>query len=112
MKFNFSTTYFMEIYKGARGNNVKIYESSYWVDDLDEHFKGLCFDDSLLCKADPNSAIEFKFINRNQYQMINTEIAHIQTTYGELQKAAGQAALPMTNSQKESKLGKLKVNKF
>lgn len=66
-KFNFSTTYFMEIYRGERGKNVKIYESSYWVDDLNERFTALTFEDALLCNADPKCPIEFKFINRNQY---------------------------------------------
>ncbi len=66
-KFNFSTTYFMEIWKGPRGANSKIYESNYWVDDLDEHFNNLTFDDAFLCNSDHEYPIEFKFINRNQY---------------------------------------------
>lgn len=83
-KFNFSTTYFMEIYRGERAKNVKIYESDYWVDDLDTTITGLEFTDAQLCNGDPNSPIEIKFVNRNQYQMVNTEIAYVQTTLKEI----------------------------
>ena len=31
-KCNFATTYFMEIYRGARDSNVKVFESHYFVD--------------------------------------------------------------------------------
>ena len=48
-KCNFSTTYFMEIYRGPRGNNGKIYESDYFVDEMDYEFPLIEFDDQQLC---------------------------------------------------------------
>ena len=48
-KCNFSTTYFMEIYRGPRGNNGKIFESDYFVDEMDYEFPSIDFDDAQLC---------------------------------------------------------------
>lgn len=36
----------MEIYRGARGNNSKIYESDYFVDDFNKRFADLSFTDA------------------------------------------------------------------
>lgn len=40
--------------------------------------------DSILCNADENFPIEFKFICRNQYKMENTEVCYLETTLAEL----------------------------
>lgn len=45
MKCNFSTTYFMEVLKGPRGNNGKIYESNFFVDQMTHEFEILEFTD-------------------------------------------------------------------
>jgi hypothetical protein len=43
---NFSTTYLMEIYRGKRGtNNVKFWESEYFVDEFDYKFQEMEFTD-------------------------------------------------------------------
>ena len=39
----------MEIYRGPRGNNGKIYESDYFVDEMDYEFPPVEFDDAQLC---------------------------------------------------------------
>jgi hypothetical protein len=89
MQCNFSTTYFLEIYRGARGaNNVKFYESEYFVDEFNYKFAEMEFTDQDLCNGDLDAAIEFKFINRNQYKMDNVEICYFQTTLNELYRAA------------------------
>jgi hypothetical protein len=54
----------MEIYRGGRGKNVKIYESPYFVDDPDARFE-IELSDSQLCGTDPTANIEFKLISRN-----------------------------------------------
>lgn len=53
-KCNFSTTYFMEIYRGPRNKNGKIYESDYFVDEMDYEFPPVEFDDQQLCQCDPD----------------------------------------------------------
>ena len=43
---NFSTTYFMEIYRGKRGSNsAKFWESEYFVDEFDYKFAEMEFTD-------------------------------------------------------------------
>jgi len=64
-KLNFTTTYFMEIFKGQPGSQVKIYESEWVVDDLDHLYSGLKFSDAHFCNCDLKCPIEIKFISRN-----------------------------------------------
>ena len=73
----------MEIYRGARGRNVKIYESPYFVDDPNARFD-MEFTDSQLCGANANATIEFKFISRNQYKMTSDEVCYVETNLTEL----------------------------
>lgn len=69
----------MEILKGPEGNRAKFYESDFFVDEFDKDFK-LEFNDAEFCNCDVNTPIEFKFINRNQYSMVNEEICSCVTT--------------------------------
>lgn len=91
---NFSTTYYMEIFRGARGENIKIYESPYLVFGTELRLRDLIFTDSQLCGADPDSPIEFKFIERNQYKMTDVEVGYIQTTLPIMLKGAEIPILP------------------
>jgi hypothetical protein len=74
----------MEIWRGPRGNNVKVYESEYFINEPDHKFDKIEITDSLLCGAKDDSPIEFKFINRNQFKMTNTEICYCTTTLSNL----------------------------
>ncbi len=71
----------MEIYRGPRGNNAKIYESEWFVNNPDHQFDPIELTDAFLYELDPFMPIEFKFINRNQFQMINTEVCYLETNY-------------------------------
>lgn len=84
---NFSSTYYMEIYRGARGHNAKIYESRYFVDDPTARFE-LDFTDAQLFGCDAATKIEFKFVSRNQYKMTSTEVCYLECTIAELTEAA------------------------
>lgn len=118
--FQFSSTYFLEIFRGPRGNNVKIYESEWYVNDPNHRFKGLEFSDSQFCNGDPDMKIEFKFINRNQYMMENTEICYLETSLNELCDHAGAGVANNTyrskymdcKSPNGEPLGKLRIMKI
>ena len=86
---NFSTTYFMEIYRGGMSSGAKIYESDFFVDDLNHRFSDLCFTDAELCGTDAGELIGVKFINRNQYKMENKEIACAEFSIDALRNASG-----------------------
>jgi hypothetical protein len=89
----------MEIYRGKRGsNNAKFWESEYFVDEFDYRFQEMEFTDQDLCNGDENSPIEFKFINRNQYKMENTEIGHVETTLANLFEAVDGRKIPLISS--------------
>lgn len=75
-EMNFSTTYYLEIYRGQRGNNAKIYESEWFTNDPNHQFDLIELTDDKLCGTDHTAPIEFKFINRNQFKMINTEVCY------------------------------------
>jgi hypothetical protein len=109
-KCNFSTTYFMEIYRGPRGNNGKIYESDYFVDEMDFQFPTIEFDDAQLCQREHDSQIEIKFINRNQYQMVNTEVCHCITSLNELKSSMNGGKLQLKNAEGNN-VAKLIVSK-
>lgn len=66
----------MEIWKGPVGQCVKVYESELFVDEFSRDF---CIKqtDAELCNCDKNLPIEFRFINRNQYKMVNTEAVRV-----------------------------------
>lgn len=64
LSMNFATTYVMEIYKGARGNNAKVYESEWFTNDLNHEFDLIHLTDSQICDSQ-DSDIEIKIINRN-----------------------------------------------
>lgn len=82
---NFASTYFMEIYRGARGlDNAKIYESEWFTNEPNHHFDLIELSDAQLCGTDHNTPIQFRFINRNQFKMINTEVCYSLTTLREL----------------------------
>ena len=102
----------MEIYRGPRGNNGKIYESDYFVDEMDFEFPTVDFDDQQLCQCDPDSPIEIKFINRNQYQMVNQEICHVVTTLKELERKGNVGGKLDLITNEGKKVSKLIVNKF
>ncbi len=106
----FSSTYFLEIYRGPRGNNAKIYESTWYVDDENHHFKNVELTDAQLCGCDESCPIEFKFINRNQYHMLNTEVAYLVTTLADLKRAHG-GSLISCFSPAGKPLGAVKFNK-
>jgi hypothetical protein len=91
-KCNFATTYFMEIWKGPEGSRAKFYESDFFVDEFTHDFN-LELTDAVLCNAKKDCPIEFKFINRNQYSMINEEICGVVTTLEEIKKSEGQKLL-------------------
>ena len=74
-RLNFTTTYFMEIFKGQPGAQVKIYESDWVVDDIDHVYSGIKFSDAHFCNCDLKYPIEIKFISRNQFAMRNKLIA-------------------------------------
>lgn len=76
---NFSDTYFMEIYRGNNRNNVKVYESEWFVNDLNHRFEPIKISDAHLCGCDPKAAITIKLINRNQFTMTNTEVCCLVT---------------------------------
>jgi hypothetical protein len=97
MKCNFSTTYFMEVLKGPRGNNGKIYESNFFVDQMTHEFQILEFTDQELCNTDAEAPIEIKFVNRNQYQMENTEICFCVTSLAKLKEHSGGQKIPLIN---------------
>lgn len=88
----YSSTYFLEIYKGPRNQNAKIYESEWNVDEVSKHYN-INISDAHFCDTNPDMPIEFKFINRNQYMMINTEVAFLMTTLGDLKLATGGRTL-------------------
>lgn len=90
---NFTTTYFMEIFKGEPGSQVKIYESEWIVDDLKHLYSGLKFSDAHFCNCDLKFPIEIKFISRNQFKMQNTLIASCKTTAGELLRRNGGTSI-------------------
>lgn len=92
---NFATTYYMEIYRGVRGNNVKIYESEWFTNEPNHRLAPIHLSDAQLCGNDPTSPIEFKFINRNQFKMTNTEIAYFTTTFKDLKECSGGKFLGM-----------------
>jgi hypothetical protein len=55
----------MEIYRGNKGNDAKIYESEYFVNDPNHEFESIYITDGRLCGGDPNLNITIKFICRN-----------------------------------------------
>ena len=55
----------MEIYKGVRGNNAKVYESEWFTNDPNHIFNPIEITDGHLCNGNPELEIEIKFINRN-----------------------------------------------
>lgn len=71
----------MEIYKGVRGNNAKVYESEWFTNDPNHIFNPIEITDGHLCNGNPEMEIEIKFINRNQFKMENKEICYISTTF-------------------------------
>ena len=81
---NFATTYVLEFYKGARGNNAKVYESEWFTNDPNHTFEEIKLTDSQLCDNN-NSDIEIKIINRNQFTMMNKEVCHAITNLQDLQ---------------------------
>ena len=81
---NFTSTYFMEIFKGHPGSQVKIFESDWIVDDLKHLYSDLKFSDAHLSNCDPKYPIEIRFISRNQFRMQNTVVAICKTTAAEL----------------------------
>lgn len=78
------------------------------MDDLDEEFTSIIFEDALLCNADPQYPVEFKFINRNQYQMTNKEIAYLETNLHELKEFEGKS-IQLNSTNKQKKVGSLKI---
>lgn len=86
---NFATTYFMEIYKGARGKNVKIYESSYFVDEKVIRLEKIRFTEQELNNGEHDATIEIKFMMRNHYKMENQEICYVETTLTSLKEFSG-----------------------
>ena len=77
---NFVTTYFMEIWRGQRGQNVKVYESEWFTNDPNHQFNQIEITDAALCGTDFSSPIEFKLISRNQFKMVNTEVCYATTS--------------------------------
>ena len=88
-RLNFTSTYFMEIFKGEQGSQVKIFESEWIVDDLNHVYSGLKFSDAHFCNCDLKYPIEVRFISRNQFAMRNTLIANCWTTAAELIRSSG-----------------------
>lgn len=41
LSMNFATTYVLEMYKGSRGNNAKVYESEWFTNDLNHVFEDI-----------------------------------------------------------------------
>lgn len=101
MTFNFSTTYFLEIFRGLPGSNAKIYESEWFVNELNHKFEPIELTDAQLCGADHFSPIEFKMVSRNQYKMLNTEVCSLTTNLNALKDLSSDKTLPLFNSQKK-----------
>ena len=80
----------MEIYKGARGKNVKIYESSYFVDEKVIRLEKIRFTEQELNNGEHDATIEIKFMMRNHYKMENQEICYVETTLTSLKEFSGQ----------------------
>jgi len=78
----------MEVYRGKRDQNAKIFESPYFVEDPLAKIP-MSFTDAQLCNGDQDSPIEIKFISRNQYKMTNTEICYAETTLNALKALSG-----------------------
>lgn len=84
LKCTYSTTYYLEIYKGQKGQNAKIYESEWFVGDISKRLDIITLTDSLLCNCNKECPITFKFISRNHFEMVNTEIASLTTNLNRL----------------------------
>lgn len=93
LHFNFSDTYFMEIYRGDAKDNVKVYESEWFVNDLNHRFEPIKITDAHLCGCDPKAPITIKFINRNQFTMTNTEVATLETSVLQLASICGKSII-------------------
>jgi len=99
----------MELYRGPRGANGKVFESSFFVDNMNYHFKPLSFTDAQLCGGDPDSPIEIKFINRNQYKMENSEICYAETTLNKIKAQHMGGKIPLV-APSGKKIADLKVH--
>merc|ERR1719469_1671761 len=74
------------------------FSTTYFLDEFNYRFAEMEFTDQDLCNGDLDAAIEFKFINRNQYKMDNVEICYFQTTLNELNKAADGRKMELEGS--------------
>lgn len=80
---NFATTYLLEIYRGVKGNNAKVFESEWFTNEPNHVFEQIKITDSMLCESD-SAEIEIKIINRNQFKMTNKEVCHVSTNLKDL----------------------------
>lgn len=109
-KMNFATTYYMEIYRGSRGNNAKIYESEWFTNEPNHFFDKIVLTDAVLCLTDYSYPIEFKFINRNNFKMTNTEVCYLTTNFRDLKECSGGRTLGMLSPLGQH-IADLKINK-
>ena len=70
----------MEIYRGLKEHQTKVYESEWFVDEPNHKFAPIELTDAQLCNCDPAMVITFKFIRRNQFLMTNTEVCSTTTS--------------------------------
>lgn len=81
---NFTSTYFLEVYRGPRGQNTKVYQSEWWVDEPTKTLEPFEITDQKLFLGNMNLPIELKMFSRNQFTMTNTEICYIETNFAQL----------------------------
>ena len=81
LEFNFSTTYYLEIVKKP---NTKLYESEWFINDFNHHFKRLSLTDAQLNGLDVDDPIEFNLISRNQFKMEDELVCSLALTTEEI----------------------------
>lgn len=70
----------MEIFKGPKDKQIKVYESEWIIEDLNHQFDNIKFSDAHLCNSDQNYPIEIMFISRNQFLMENKLVTSCKTS--------------------------------
>lgn len=98
LKKYFSTSYFLQIFKGDPTekdvHQIKMYESDLFVDEFDKEFR-VEFTDEELCDGDFETKFEIRLVHRNLYMLENKEFASAVTTVARMQKLSQEWPIPL-----------------
>ena len=101
LKKYFSSSYFLQIFKGDPEekdvHRIKVYESDLFVEEFDKEFR-VQFTDEELCDGDFETKFEIKVIHRNLYMLENSEVGSAVTSINRMKKLSKDWPIPLIES--------------